>query len=126
MLPYPTDDMYIYIYSYTVWQQRPLIASSSSSAESPATIPFSVYEELVRECDRLHGENSQLHKVIDSMYDDDEGVLQDHDPSLVSRLQALIRLANERLRTLVPYRDRESQMLIQMIVDELQRIVGQM
>lgn len=60
------------------------------------------------------------------MYDDDEGVLPDHDPSLASRLRALIQVANERLRTLVPYRDRESQMLIQMVVDELQRIVDQM
>lgn len=60
------------------------------------------------------------------MYGDDAGVLPDHDRSIASRLRALIRLANARLGTLVPYRDRESQMLIQTVVDELQRIVNQM
>ena len=42
------------------------------------------------------------------------------------RLEALAKMANDRLSTMVPYRDSESQLVVQMIADELQMILTQL
>lgn len=102
-------------------------ASSSTTTTTPATIPFSVYEALVRECDGLYGQNSQLRGMIDSLYE--QGRTQPHDPSVAARLSALIRTATDQLRSMpMPKNMRvgEGQLLIQMMIDELQRIVDSM
>jgi hypothetical protein len=60
------------------------------------------------------------------MYDDKGSLREDHDITLVSRLQALTRMANERLREMAPHRDWESHTMVQMMVDELQRVINQL
>ncbi|KAL8155038.1 hypothetical protein AgCh_000426 [Apium graveolens] len=52
--------------------------------------------------------------------------IAEENPSIVTRLEALIRMANEYLRTIIPYRDVENQLVVQMVADELKRIVTQL
>ena len=81
---------------------------------------------MLRICDELQSENQQLKKLIDSIFEDARDSPLNQNPSIVIRLEALAKMANDRLSTMVPYRDRESQLVVQLIADELQRILTQL
>ncbi|KAL8124115.1 hypothetical protein AgCh_011936 [Apium graveolens] len=76
--------------------------------------------------DELQEEKFQLKRVVDFVFEDARDSPLNQNPSIVTRLESLIRTVNEHLRTMVSYRDLESQLVVQMIADELQRIVTQL
>ena len=81
---------------------------------------------MLRVCDELQSENQQLKKLIDSIFEDARDSPLNQNPSIVIRLEALAKMANDRLSTMVSYHDTESQLVVQMIADELQRILTQL
>lgn len=102
------------------------ITSSSTAAagsSTPDVVPYVVYAELCRECDNLHGYNDHLRTHVDSMAGDTHTPLE---PTTAARLRALIEMANGRVEQMPPptsTRYGEGRMLVQMMIDELQRIV---
>ena len=42
-------------------------ATSRVPLREPRTVPYEIYVEMVQECDFLHGQNSKLHRLVDSM-----------------------------------------------------------
>ncbi len=106
------------VYIYNCWQ-----ASSSSSPGFPATVPFPLYEQMVRLTDRLEGQNTILQHRIDQLYRedfDDEG----NRPRLIARVEEIIRMAEDRLAAIPPYRERESRITLTAITDELRRVIS--
>ena len=73
------------------------VASSSSvvPTEPPATVPLTMYQELLREVDRLFVENGQLSEAIDDLY---ESIPT--DSTFAGRLRSLIELCERRLASL--------------------------
>ena len=115
---HPFDYNRVYIYIYNCWQ-----ASSSSSPGFPTTVPFPLYEQMVRLTDRLEGQNTILQHRIDQLYRedfDDEG----NRPRLIARVEEIIRMAEDRLAAIPPYRERESRITLTAITDELRRVIS--
>ena len=99
---------------------------SSSSSGTPDSVPYPVYAEILRICDKLQSENQQLKKLVDSIFEDARDSPLNQNPSILICLEALAKMANDRLSTMVPYHDRESQLVVLLITDELQRILTQL
>lgn len=97
-------------------------ASTSSTSGFPDTVPFPLYEEMVRLLDRVQGENRTLRQRINRLYREDTGD-ERHRPTLISRLEEIARIAEDRLEMMVPHKDRESQIALRAISDELHRLI---
>lgn len=97
-------------------------ASSSSTSGFPDTVSFPLYEEMVRLLDRVQGENRTLRQQIDRLYGEDRGD-ERRRPTLISRLKEIARIAEDRLEMMVPHKERESQIVLRAIFDELHRVI---
>jgi len=78
---------------------------------------------MVRLTDRLEGQNTILQHRIDQLYRedfDDEG----NRPRLIARVEEIIRMAEDRLAAIPPYRERESRITLTVITDELRRVIS--
>ncbi|XP_063944905.1 uncharacterized protein LOC135151169 [Daucus carota subsp. sativus] len=98
-------------------------ASSSSSHGFPATVPFPLYEQMVRLTNRLEGQNTILQHRIDQLYRedfDDEG----NRPRLIARVEEIIRMAEDRLAAIPPYHECESRITLTAITDELRHVIS--
>ena len=102
---------------YNCWQ-----ASSSSSPGFPDTVPFPVYEQMVTLTDRLEGENRILKRRIDQIYREDFDDLCDRS-RLITRIEGIIRMTEDRLAAIPPYRERESCLTLTAITDELRHMI---
>ena len=89
---------------------------SSSSATSDS-VPYRVYAEMLRICDELLSENQQLKKLVNSIFEDARDFPLNQNPSILIRLEALAKMASDRLSTMVLYCDTESQLVVQLIAD---------
>lgn len=79
---------------------------------------------MLRVCDRLREEGDQLSQMLYSIFETARDSPPRQNPSIVARLEALTHRADKRLCTMVSYHDMQSQILVQMISDELQRIMA--
>ena len=110
---------------------RPVTASdlptaAASSSSTPATVPYPVYAELCRECDDLHGYNQYLRELMSL---ESEGRPSTSEPAVAVRLRDLIRTATSQLEQMPPPTSSkygQGRLFLQMMVDELQRIVDGM
>ncbi|KAL8093955.1 hypothetical protein AgCh_035728 [Apium graveolens] len=106
--------------AYVRAQQR---AHSSSSSGSDDTIAFSVYAELRREFDMLQGKYDRLIDRLKNVYPDSQNYEGKPKEQMTTRLETLVQYVNIKLEEMSSHRDRTSQYIIQMVVDELQSIV---
>lgn len=98
-------------------------SSVAASSSTPDTVPYAAYAELCRECDNLHGMNDQLRALVDSTTNVAPRPLK---PTSAARIRTLIQTATDQLEQMPPptsVKYGEGRMLVQMMIDELQRIV---
>lgn len=81
-----------------------------------------MYAELRWEHDKLVNEHAELKRRIEELFDKQSE--EELGTDLVGRLQSLVQLAEERLARMHPYRDRETQAMIQMMIDELRHLIN--
>lgn len=97
-------------------------ASSFVHSSTPASIPYHVYEQLVRECDLLHSQNMEFQVLVDALASGVTTLLL--ASSAGARLKAMIRsttyeidMASTRSSVMEPGE------IIQWMLGELQRTV---
>ena len=78
---------------------------------------------MVRLTDRLEGQNTILQHRIDQLYREDfDG--EGNRPRLIVRVEEIIRMVEDRLAPIPPYRERESRITLTAITDELRRVIS--
>ena len=77
---------------------------------------------MVTLTDRLEGENRILKRRIDQLYREDFDDLCDRS-RLITRIEGIIRMAEDRLAAIPPYRERESCLTLTAITDELRHMI---
>ncbi|KAK1394816.1 hypothetical protein POM88_013872 [Heracleum sosnowskyi] len=116
--------------TYSVPEPKPAMHLGSTSTVfpgAPDTVPYSVYASLLRECHSLEGQTQTLSYRIDSMFDSTP--TSSSASHLADRLRSLIRMGQQQLDTLPPVGSAKTthvRMFVQMLVDELQRVVDEM
>lgn len=77
---------------------------------------------MLRLTDRLEDENRILKRRIDQLYREDFDDV-DSRSRLIARIEDTIRMAEDRLAAIPPYRERESSLTLTAITDELRHVI---
>ena len=78
---------------------------------------------MVRLTDRLEGENRILKRRIDQLYREDFDDAGSRS-RLIARIEDIIRMAEDCLAAIPPYRERESCLTLTAIIDDLRHVIS--
>ncbi|KAK1401559.1 hypothetical protein POM88_001164 [Heracleum sosnowskyi] len=105
---------------YVIAQQR---AHSSSSTSPGDVIAFSVYADLRLEYDVLQKKYDKLMERLEEVFKSEQQMGEGPKAKTISRLETLTHMATTRLQEMPVQRDQTSQIVIQMMADELTSVV---
>ncbi|KAK1388236.1 hypothetical protein POM88_016414 [Heracleum sosnowskyi] len=98
-------------------------AHSSSSTPPGDVIAFSVYADLRLEYDVLQQKYDKLMERLEEVFKSEQQMGEGPKAKTISRLETLTQMATTRLQEMPVQRDQTSQIVIQMMADELKSVV---